>query len=199
MANITLSLQLISCPGGLECQSQHPNIGAYFATIKHLASQEAIGNIKAYVFRKSTMVSISPSQMWIECRNFDNMHSRTKLDKIENFLENESFPMEFKQNIADVQAILFIDQVWLDPSFRGCGLSLTAVRKMIADLKLPKKTVGMLQAGAIGGSGFGDVTEGGEKLTKHWARLGFEPWSDSDDSWLLLSIEESIFTTYQYA
>lgn len=186
---ITLEIHQVPCASPT-CAFQHPQITGHTLAI-HFTSQDKrlIGHIKSYTFSKAAMDLASPNSMWEQSQAFDDLHS-AKLDKIENFLANEGFEALAEERIATAQLVLFIDQVWLETEFRKQGLGLVAVRKAIEALRPGREsTVVMLQAGDVGG-GRSNAHEAGEKLTKYWGQLGFEPWSESDDSWLLLWLEE---------
>lgn len=131
-----------------------------------------------------------PNRMWEESRAYDELHFGTKLDKVENFLSNESFPAE-RQNIIDAaEALVFVEEVFLESSARGRGYGLEAVKMVFTELNLPMRTVALLQAGAVGGSA-SDSETAGAKLTRHWRRLGFQAWSESDESWLLVELNNT--------
>ncbi|KAF2162940.1 hypothetical protein M409DRAFT_26793 [Zasmidium cellare ATCC 36951] len=191
-ADITTTLHHQPCSPP-SCQLRHPNIKAYTAKI-HLTNlnpnPHPIGHIDLYLFHKSKMPTLSPNRMWEECHSFSPHHPGTKLDKIENYLANESFSTEGHEKIERAEVVLFIDQVWLEARWRGKGRGLVAVSEAVKALQVPRKGVVMLQAGDAGGGRIGDVQDAGERLTRHWRRLGFEAWSESDPSWLLVSLED---------
>lgn len=186
MNDITIVIHDSPCPD-TDCSSHHPNIRAYEASV-HLHSHR-IGHVKVYVLDKAAMTRTSLNRMWEECQDFDARHDGTKLDKIENFLSNESLVRDWGNKVEEAEAVLFIDRVWLEAKFRRQGRGLMAVRKTIEALRVPAKTVVMLQAGDVGGLKV-DCHDAGEKLTRYWKRLGFAEWSESDESWLLLWLED---------
>lgn len=180
---ITITLHHLPCPDPT-CSHQHPNIKPYTSTI-HLNSQP-IGHLTLYLFHKRSMSALSPNRMWEEPQAYDTHHAGAKLDKIENFLANESFSELGQERIDAAEIVLFIDRVWLEPKWRGKGRGLAAVRETVRALELPQRGIVMLQAGDGGGSMGVSAQDAGEKLTAHWRKLGFGEWSESDPAWLLL-------------
>ncbi|KAK4502263.1 hypothetical protein PRZ48_005688 [Zasmidium cellare] len=180
VSDITITLHHQPCSPP-DCSLKHPHIKPYTSKIYPTdPKSKPIGQINLYVFHKAKMDAINPGKMWEECQAFDAHHTGTKLDKIENFLANESFSTQGQDRIDHAEVVLFIDQ----------GRGLAAVRETVKALQLPKKAIVMLQAGDAGGLRIGNVHEAGDKLTRHWKRLGFEEWSESDPSWLLLWLED---------
>ena len=139
------------------------------------------------------MDALSPSKMWQECQAYDTAHTPSaKLNKVENYLANESFPAEHQAQIDEAEWVLYIDEAYIDPSFRGKGFSLLALDLLIKQLVVGEKCVVLLQAGSImrfekdGRTRGLDAVEAYEKIARHWRRMGFHEWSDSDDAWLCL-------------
>ena len=68
---------------------------------------------------------------------------------------------------------------------------------LIKELALHEQCVVLLQAGSItsvAAAEYGTITalEAYEKIARHWSRLGFSVWSDTDDDWLCLLSEERL-------
>lgn len=187
-ADITVQLQYVSCEEG-GCQDHHPNVNRYSATIRFIEGHGKVGHIKLHTLNKAAMETTSASQMMQEGQAYDEMHLGAQIYKVGNFLENESFLENKTEQVATAQMIVFVEEVWLMEEFRGMGRGLAAVAQVLKLLQLPSKTVVVLQAGSTDSSAF-DPFETEEKVTRHWARLGFEPWSDSDTAWLCLSPED---------
>ncbi|EME45356.1 hypothetical protein DOTSEDRAFT_23391 [Dothistroma septosporum NZE10] len=132
---------------------------------------------------------IGPVRMWDECDAYDESHLGAKLDKVENYLANESFTSRRDAQIRNASYILFIDEVVLILDMRGKGRGLAAVKMVIEELQLPSNTLVLLQAGPIGNTGNARL-DAGERIAGHWKKLGFAGWSESDESWLCLLLEE---------
>jgi len=161
------------------------------------------GSIKAQLLDTGRMRNTSASsfvpghQFYIQCQAYDADYADqgARLEKVENFLVNESFKPEYEARVADANKVLFIEEVYLYPWMRGEGRSLWMVAKLIRALALGGEAVVLLQAGGVSrevwssaeGEGGG---EGTEKLTRHWKKTGFSEWSDSDDAWLCLDPAE---------
>lgn len=94
--------------------------------------------------------------------------------------------------VADAAMIVLIEEVWLKEDARGKGRSLAAVQAALKLLRLPPQSVVILQAGSTDSSAY-DPFEAEEKLTRHWAKLGFREWSNSDPSWLCLSTGDKMY------
>ncbi|CAK4034776.1 Hypothetical predicted protein [Lecanosticta acicola] len=185
--SIRIKLEHRGCRNGNACQSKHANIRSFNAEIVPTFEKQSIGHIHMNVLGKNEM---DLEGMWEECRAYDEYHLGGKLEKIENFISNEAFRQDKANMILKAECILYIEEVVLLPKFRGYGWSLDAVKTAIAKLQVPAETVVMLQAGAVGEHHReGDA---GEKLTKHWKRIGFTEWSTTDDSWLLLSVKKDL-------
>lgn len=103
-SDINTSLQLVTCAaGGDGCRQEHPNITSYTAAVGLRSTP--IGHVKLHVFDKAAMDIISPAQMWMECRRYDENHFGTKLDKIENYVENEEFLSEAGIRIRQARTV----------------------------------------------------------------------------------------------
>lgn len=209
---LTLHLQTQPCSHNTDTDptSSHPNITPLHYTIhtpKYRASP--IGTLRAYTFNTAAMRQQGgPAQFWHECQAFDAAHEGTKLDKIENFLANESFPAERQAQIDTVALVLFVDEVFLEKEYRGRGVGLWAVDRLISlhapapcfsddeeEARGGAAVVVLLQAGTIsreGVAGGGGVGKADEKLTQYWKRLGFGEWSWSDGAWLCLVAGERV-------
>lgn len=176
------------------CQEDHEFIRHFRASIRPEYYALELGHIHMYTLDKAAMERASVTAMWKQSQVYDDSHLGSSLAKVENFLSNESFPADLEAKIVDAEYILVISAVVLYKQWlRGYGHGLDALEMAINDLKwLPRRTIAMLQAGAIG-TDTRPAELAGEKLTKHWKRLGFEPWSDSDDSWLLVALDETIW------
>ncbi|KAK3109217.1 hypothetical protein LTR53_017765, partial [Teratosphaeriaceae sp. CCFEE 6253] len=123
-----------------------------------------------------------------------------RLEKVENYLANESFHPRFETRVAEAESVLFVEEVRLHEALRGRDLGFWMVRELIRGLGLGERGVVLLQAGGIsregrggrdrdgGGSGGGESTE---RLTRYWRRMGFSEWSDSDEAWLCLDPAEA--------
>ncbi|KAK3657924.1 hypothetical protein LTR22_009151 [Elasticomyces elasticus] len=170
----------------------HPNILTIYAAVDlthpatTISPSEEQGHIKAQLIAVGKMRLTSPQgqAFYHECQAYDTAHSAdcARLDKVENFLANESFVGDFGEIVAGAEIVLFIEEAWLHRSLRGKGLSLVMVKEFIKLLTL----VVMLQAGGITREA-DNGDESTERLTRHWKKLGFSEWSDSDDAWLLRS------------
>lgn len=198
-----------------------PNIFTLTVYLNHtIAGRDEIGYIKVHILDKRAMEAISPSEMWSQCWAYDNYHSDTKLNKVENFLANESFPRDYQARIDEAKSVLYIEEPFIEPQLRRKGLSLFAVELLIRELGVMEGCVVMLQAGKNhpvallaskehmltyslpwrSGSivrlqhieAFGGIgtEEASDRLTKHWKQISFLEWSDSDDAWLCLWTSE---------
>lgn len=135
--------------------------------------------------------------MYDQCVAFDSAHApESKVYKVWNFLSNECFDEDKQAHIDAAEAVLFVDQVYIKPEFRRKGLILIAIDELIkqlgADDGMSGRCVVLLQPGPIGSCGGGgnsemDAAEAGEKIARHWKRMGFEEWSYTDESWLSLA------------
>lgn len=179
-------------PANANCQEDHEFIRHFRASIRPEYYPLELGHIHMYTLDKAAMERSSVTTMWKQSQVYDASHpDGASIAKVENFLSNEGFPADLEAKIEDAECILFISAVVLHKqSLRGHGHGLDALEMAIKELVwLPQGTIAMLQAGAIG-SDTRPADLAGEKLTKHWKRLGFEPWSDSDDSWLCVALDE---------
>ena len=174
-----------------EVDHTYPNISRITAMLQHELT--SIGTIEANLFDNATMDAIRPAEMWHECQTYDEAHAPgAKLDKVENFLANESFPTARQAQIDEAEWVLYIEEAYIEPPFRRRGLSLLALDLLIKESDVGDKCVVMLQAGSISRfendeqSGALDAVEACEKITRHWKRMGLEEWSESDDAWLCL-------------
>jgi hypothetical protein len=138
------------------------------------------------------MDALSPAEMWQECQAYDEDNApKAKLNKVENYLANESFPADRQAQVDDARWVLYIDEAYIEPPFRRRGLSLLAIDLLVKELNIGDKCVVVLQAGSIARfederSGSLDAVEVCVRITSHWRRMGFKEWSDSDDAWLCL-------------
>ena len=192
----SLSLKLEQCNcihiKSTEPNNPYPNISCIYVDLYNHGVITG-GNIKAALLNKHAMEALSPSAMWAECQAYDGAHvPEAKLNKVENYLANESFPSHYQAQIDEAEWVLYIDEVYIDPCFRGKGLSLLALDLLIQELDVGEKCVVLLQAGCIvrferdPRSQGVDALEAYEKVARHWRRMGFQEWSDSDDAWLCL-------------
>jgi hypothetical protein len=193
---LSIKLEQCSCIHGTIISSDpnnaYPNISCIKATLyQHLCTP--IGNIKASLFNKQAMDALSPSDMWQECQAYDAAHvPEAKLNKVENYLANESFPAEHQSLIDGAEWVLYIDEAYIHPLLRGKSLSLLALDLLIKQLDVGEKCIILLQAGSIvrfekdERTQRLDALEAYEKIARHWKRIGFHEWSDSDDAWLCL-------------
>ncbi|KAF7188936.1 hypothetical protein HII31_09859 [Pseudocercospora fuligena] len=165
-SNISVRLQTRTCPDpSVNCQQAHPNIQSYLASIQ--LDLQTIGHVKAHVFNKQTMDAKDSPGMWEECQRYDQNHFGAKLDKIDNYLDNESFESDAEVKVQEARAIVYVEEVLLQETRRG-------------------REPGPINSAEHKSEG-GD---GGEKLEKHWRRLGFDAWSYTDPAWLCLSLED---------
>ena len=188
---LSVSVRIKTCdPSDSECLG-HCNVEAYVVDVNTGQADVSIGHIKLYRLDKAKMERIGPAEMWQQCQTYDLMHFGGKLNKIENFLANESFFDEWQSNIAEAEEIVYIEEVVLKKSARGQGLGLQALTSAIAQLQLPQKTILLLEPGGIGQLECSHE-EAGAKLAKHWSKLGFRLWSYTDEAWLCVAFEELI-------
>lgn len=188
---IVVELTQTHC-GESKCQEQHPNVKAYSAVIRLDRSMIKIGHVRLYTLDKATMDTIDAGQMLEEALAFDDMHSGAQINKIENFLSNETFFKDRANQLDEAQRFVFVEEVWLEEVQRGRGRGLVAVRSALSLLGLPSKSVIFLQADSTDSSRY-NVFEADKKLTRHWAKLGFGVWSDSDPAWLCLSLQDEVY------
>lgn len=188
--DVMIELHHIDCMES-SCQELHPNINTYTAVVRLAGNLSKIGHVQLHTLNKAIMDTMSASQMMQESQVYDDMHLGAQLHKVENFLENESFVVEKNVQVAEARMIVFVEEARLAQEFRGKGRSLGAVRVALMLLGLPSRSVVLLQAGSTDQSQF-DPFEADEKLTRHWAKLGFGVWSDSDSAWLCLSPEDEV-------
>lgn len=174
-----------------EFENSYPNIFSITATLQ-LGSTTG-GTIKANLLDKTAMDALCPAEMWQQCQAYNHAYAPfTKLDKVENFLGNESFPKVWQDQIDDAEWVLYIDEAHIDPLFRRRGYSLLALDLLIRELHIGDCCVVLLQAGSIGRFEndkrveISDAVDACEKIARHWKRMGFREWSDSDDAWLCL-------------
>ena len=175
-----------------ESNNAYPNISCMKADLYN-HGVITVGNIKSALLNKRTMEALNPSAMWAECQAYDAAHvPEAKLNKVENYLANESFPSHYQAQIDEAEWVLYIDEVYIDPRFRGKGLSLLTLDLLIQELDVGEKCIVLLQAGSIvrfakdPRTQVLDALEAYEKIARHWRRMGFREWSDSDDAWLCL-------------
>lgn len=184
-----LTVQLNPIPCNHLCHS-HENIKSYRAELILLRQPNPIGYIILHNLSKSAMEAIHPNRMWEECSAHELSHPASKLGKIENYLSNESFESDYEQVVADPEAIVYIEAVWLERSQRRQGHGLKAILLAVESLGcLPNRTILMLESGPMEETTCG-LEEAGEKLARHWGRLGFSVWSDSDPTWLCLTLRD---------
>jgi hypothetical protein len=179
-----------------ESDNAYPNVSRITATLQHKLT--SIGTIKANLLNKAAMGALSPAQMWQECQAYDEVNApEAKLNKVENYLANESFPRDRQAQIDDARWVLYIDEAYIEPPFRRRGLSLLALDLLIKELDVRDRCIVLLQAGSIlrfgkdERSGSSDAVEICERITRHWKQMGFREWSDSDDAWLCLLTGEA--------
>ncbi|KAK4623763.1 hypothetical protein CLAFUW4_05815 [Fulvia fulva] len=191
MEDITLHIRRDICKQRRDedCHAHHPHIEACTASLRLAQNDTSIGHIYLNILHQAALVRIGPIRMWDECQIYDERHLGAKLDKVENYLANESFPPDRDLQIRQATCILFIDEVILHPTMRGQGRGLAAVKKVMDALELPDDTVVLLQAGPVGDTGDGRL-DAGERIARHWKKLGFQEWSETDESWLCLLLRE---------
>ncbi|KXS94526.1 hypothetical protein AC578_4145 [Pseudocercospora eumusae] len=187
-SNMSVRLQTRTCPDpSVNCQQAHPNIQSYMASIQ--LDLETIGHVKARVFNKQTMDAKNSPGMWEECQRYDQVHFGAKLDKIDNYLDNESFESDAEVKVREARAIVYVEEVLLGEAWRGQGLGLDALRRSILALRLPRESIILLEPGPINSAEHNSQSDNaGEKLEKHWRQLGFDAWSYTDRAWLCLSL-----------
>ncbi|CZT24862.1 uncharacterized protein RCC_10590 [Ramularia collo-cygni] len=188
--DIVIELHRVDCEDD-SCSAYHPNIKTSSAVIRHIRDQLRVGHIHLHTLDKGAMQIIGPSQMMQESQAYDEIHLGAQMNKVENFLENESFLEGRDVQVATAQTIVFVEEVWLCRESRGKGTSLVAVQNALRLLPCSSKALALLQPGSTDSSPF-DPFEAEEKLIRHWAKLGFEVWSDSDPAWLCLSLEVKV-------
>lgn len=94
-------------------ENPSPNITPHTAHLTQTLPNkppEKIGHVKAHLLNKHAMETLGPAQTWKECQAYDAAYAPdTKLDKVENYLANESFPVEKQRKIGEVSvSSLFI-------------------------------------------------------------------------------------------
>lgn len=188
--DIAVELQHAVCVES-NCQRLHPNIITYTVVIRLAGTRSEIGHVQLHTLNKAIMEGMSASQMMQESHAYDEMHLGAQIHKVEILLENESFVEEKDVQVSEAQMIVFVEEVRLTEEARGSGRSLGAVRAALKLLGLPSKSVAVLQPGSTAESQFNPF-EADEKLTRHWAKMGFEAWSDSDPAWLCLSLGDEV-------
>ncbi|EME84957.1 uncharacterized protein MYCFIDRAFT_83009 [Pseudocercospora fijiensis CIRAD86] len=169
---ISVRLQTPTCPrGGVECQNTHPNIQSYLASVQ--VDLQIVGHVKAHVFDRQGMVTGESLGMWEECQRYDQNHFGAKLDKIDNYFDNESFESEAEVKIEEAQAV---DRI---------------CRRGLAAGGMARPSIILLEPGPINSAEHSSASDNaGEKLEKHWKKLGFNAWSYTDPAWLCLSLED---------
>lgn len=184
---------LSSGPGSHESS---PNISCFCCTII-LQQQISAGTIKVQLLKKAAMDATGLGAMWHECQAYDAAHAPdAKLDKVENYLSNECFPVDKQAYIDSADSILFVEEAYVAPPYRRQGLSLLGVDLLMKQLELDQRCVVLLQAGPINKASDTEVKRGistaeaYEKIARHWRRMGFQEWSYTDDAWLCLATEE---------
>lgn len=176
----------------------HPNITAYTSTLTLSDHQNhlTIGTIQSQLLYKSAMETTDSWTMWEECQAYDAAHLGSKLDKVWNYLSNECFLHDRQVLIDQAEWVLHIQSAHVEPEYRGQRLSLWAVNQLIEDIGVGEGCVVLLQAGVIGpgvscskvdGEGAVNAANAGERIARHWRRMGFSEWSYTDDAWLCLS------------
>jgi len=89
--------------------------------------------------------------MWAACQAYDAAHAPdSKLDKVENYLANESFYAGYEELIKEAEVVVFIEEVWLEPEFIGRGLGREVLRKVVKELVRERRAVVLLQPGPVG-------------------------------------------------
>ena len=206
---ISVSAKMGMCEDTVLCSydrrnASFPNIACHALTLQlRGADVNDIGSIKAQLLDKQAMAASPVSNMWDQCQSYDSAHMPyAKLEKVENYLANESFGPYKANYLNTAGSILYIEEVRVIPALRGNGLGLLAVDLVIDKLGPDDSCVVLLQPGPIGqankasspgpwehldnNNGESDTAQGTERLAKHWRRMGFREWSDSDKSWLCL-------------
>jgi len=186
-----LALHLSTLPCDHDDEHQHGNIMAISGRTE-LDGSVTARSVRAYLINVAEMKKTGgPGQMWHECQEHDAAYDGTKLDKIENYLANESFPADRQAQIDEADAVLFIDEVWLEKRHRGQDRGLRAVSQLIEQFSGKGNMIVLLKAGPVlRCSSSNSGREAHSKVAKHWKRLGFSEWRDSDDAWLCLHAGE---------
>ncbi|KXT16175.1 hypothetical protein AC579_915 [Pseudocercospora musae] len=189
-SNTSVRLQTCACPDpSVNCQVAHPNIQSYVASVQ--LDLQTIGHVKAHVFNKQAMDAKNSPGMWEECQRYDQIHFGAKLNKIDNYLDNESFESDAEVKVQEARAIVYVEEVLLGEAWRGQGLGLDALRRSILALRLPRESIVLLEPGSINSAQHHSKSDNaGEKLEKHWRKLGFDAWSYTDPAWLCLSLKD---------
>ncbi|KAH9810924.1 hypothetical protein Tdes44962_MAKER05951 [Teratosphaeria destructans] len=176
--------------------NNHRNIQALSGHL--IISNATAGSLKAQLLFAAQMRTRNGlNQMWQECQDFDACTEAAKMEKVENYLVNESFALKGRQRDVDqASMILHIEEVWLERLYRGEARGLWMLRELARQLRLPGDVVVMLQAGPLSREEQGQETpesdgkSAHERIACHWKKLGFDEWSDSDDAWLCLRVDE---------
>jgi hypothetical protein len=188
--------QASTCDGGESGESddpcQHPNIKSYMGLIRLRGQDESIGHLRMHIFDKLATDSVDRNQMRQESQAYDTSHWGGMMNRVENFIANEEFWSARERSIEEAHAIVFIEEVWLRAKDRGRDRGLHALHMALSQIGLTKNTVVLLQAGSVGEVQT-NVADADQRLTVHWKRLGLEPWSPSDDSWLCLSLKDETY------
>ncbi|KAF2770541.1 hypothetical protein EJ03DRAFT_350377 [Teratosphaeria nubilosa] len=191
-----MHLKLFNSPCADPACNDHTNIQALSG---HLLIDNIIaGSLKAQLLFAARMrTQDGLIQMWQECQEFDACSNGAKIEKVENYLANESFAMKDRQrDVDEASVILHVEEVWLKRLYRGEGRGLWMVRELVRQLELADDVVVMLQAGPLSRERQGQDTvesdgkSAHERIACHWKKLGFDEWSDSDDAWLCLRVGE---------
>lgn len=115
-SSLSIKLSLAICEHNLEDsnkpENSYSNISSITATIQH--ELIPIGMIKANLFNKAAMEAISPAEMWQQCKVYVEINApRSQLNKVENFLANQSFPADQQAKIDEAEWVLYIEEAYI--------------------------------------------------------------------------------------
>lgn len=132
--------------------TSYPHIRTLVANLQYnlqtITSSKTVGYVKAHLLDKKAIDAIGPAEMWSQCKAFDDACAPdTKLNKVENFLANGSFPANLQSKIDGAEWILYIEEAFVELGWRRMELSLLAIELLIQRLDLGEKCIAMLQAG----------------------------------------------------
>lgn len=197
VADINLVTNQYDCT--FHATNAHPLITSHFTAIRHptecsTSSIQHIGHVKSHMISTHPR-SLDDGSMWAACQAYDESHAPdSKLHKVENYLANESYTTERDAQIRKATAVLFIEEVWLESGWRGRGLGREALDRVIREVVGTQQAVVLLQPGPVGPAARdadGNEMDAGEataRIERCWRKMGFETWSESDESWLCLSV-----------
>lgn len=193
-SDLALSNDAHAC-ATIHASDEHPHITSLVCRILLASPGQQIGHVKAHLI-DTEACALDDGRLWSACQAYDAAHAPVSmLEKVDNYLANESFAAHHERFIRAGQRVVYVEEVWLEPGWRGRGLGRQALARVIAELVgSGEMAVVLLQPGPVGEAVRDaqrreiDAGEATERIARYWGRMGFEAWSESDESWLCLAV-----------